>query len=74
MEQDRCSPNPSGHTHTHDAIQPTKHVFGLREETGVPGGNSKAQGEHRTSIIAGWRWDRTLPNPGGMRPQNNHDN
>ncbi|KAK3564391.1 hypothetical protein QTP86_017295, partial [Hemibagrus guttatus] len=53
-----------GHTHTHtlsfthaithygqfrDANQPTMHVFGPGEETGVPGGNPEAQGEHANS-------------------------
>ncbi|KAK3565098.1 hypothetical protein QTP86_033153 [Hemibagrus guttatus] len=56
-----CQPI-AGHTHTlsfthaithyrqfRDANQPTMHVFGLGEETGVPGGNPEARGEHANS-------------------------
>ncbi|KAK3559654.1 hypothetical protein QTP86_013610 [Hemibagrus guttatus] len=50
------SANPSQGTHTHshslthygqfrDANQPTMHVFGLGEETGVPGGNPRGTGK-----------------------------
>ncbi|XP_053536387.1 uncharacterized protein tafa5l isoform X1 [Ictalurus punctatus] len=56
--------NPSqgtiAHTFTHygqfgHASQPTAHVFGLGEETGVPGGNpqTKAWGEHANSVNTG---------------------
>ncbi|KAK3560090.1 hypothetical protein QTP86_033834 [Hemibagrus guttatus] len=43
------SANPSQGTHTHtgqfrDANQPTMHVFGLGEETGVPRGNPRGTG------------------------------
>ncbi|KAK3525307.1 hypothetical protein QTP86_027206 [Hemibagrus guttatus] len=43
-----ANPSQSTHTHTHthfrDANQPTMHVFGLGEETGVPGGNPRGTG------------------------------
>ncbi|KAK3517004.1 hypothetical protein QTP70_029981 [Hemibagrus guttatus] len=43
-----CQPI-TGHTYTHtrqfrDANQPTMHVFGLGEETGVPGGSPQGTG------------------------------
>ncbi|KAK3552597.1 hypothetical protein QTP86_017936, partial [Hemibagrus guttatus] len=68
------SANPSQGAHTlsftdaithygqfRDANQPTVHVFGLGEETGVPGGNRQTPHTH------GGGRNRT-PNPGGSLP------
>ncbi|KAK3525310.1 hypothetical protein QTP86_027205, partial [Hemibagrus guttatus] len=57
------------HTHTHtlrtrDANQPTMHVFGLGEETGVPGGNPRGTGRTCKLHTHGGGRNR-IPNPGG---------
>ncbi|KAK3567033.1 hypothetical protein QTP86_008972 [Hemibagrus guttatus] len=38
------------------------HVFGLGEETGVPGGNHEARGEHANSTYT-WRRRESIPQP-----------
>ncbi|KAK3560266.1 hypothetical protein QTP86_003983 [Hemibagrus guttatus] len=67
------SANPSQGTHTlsfthygqfRDANQPTMHVFGPGEETGVPRGNPRGTG--RTPHPHGGGGNRT-PNPGDNR-------
>ncbi|KAK3526462.1 hypothetical protein QTP70_027725, partial [Hemibagrus guttatus] len=62
------SANPSQGAHTHygqfrDANQPTMHVFGLREETRVPGGNPRGTGRTCKLHTHGGGGNRT-PNPG----------
>ncbi|KAK3520115.1 hypothetical protein QTP70_014284 [Hemibagrus guttatus] len=59
------------HNHTHygqfrDANQPTMHVFGLGEETGVPRGNSRGMGRTCKLHTHGRGGNRTS-NPGGVR-------
>ncbi|KAK3534354.1 hypothetical protein QTP86_014277, partial [Hemibagrus guttatus] len=57
------------HTHTliygqfRDANQPTMHVFGPGEETGVPGGNPRGTGRTCKLHTHGGGGNRT-PNPG----------
>ncbi|KAK3511888.1 hypothetical protein QTP70_027487, partial [Hemibagrus guttatus] len=73
-----CQPI-AGHTHTlsfthaithygqfRDANQPTMPVFGLGEETGVPGGNPRGTGRTCKLHTHGRGGNRT-PNPGGVR-------
>ncbi|KAK3510232.1 hypothetical protein QTP70_031056 [Hemibagrus guttatus] len=73
-----CQPI-TGHTHTlsfthaithygqfKDANQPTMHVFGLGEETGVPGGNPRGTGRTCKLHTHGGGGNPT-PNPGGVR-------
>ncbi|KAK3520586.1 hypothetical protein QTP70_027503 [Hemibagrus guttatus] len=73
-----CQPI-AGHTHTlsfthaitlygqfRDANQPTMHVFGPGEETGVPGGNPRGTGRTCKLHTHGGGGNRT-PNPGGVR-------
>ncbi|KAK3548657.1 hypothetical protein QTP70_016406 [Hemibagrus guttatus] len=69
------SANPSQGTHTlsftharqfRDANQPTMHVFGLGEETGVPGGNPRGTGRTCKLHTHGGGGNRT-PNPGGEK-------
>ncbi|KAK3541577.1 hypothetical protein QTP86_032709, partial [Hemibagrus guttatus] len=57
------------HTHSHSHTtdnQPTMHVFGLGEETGVPGGNPQGTGRTCKLHTHGGGGNRT-PNPGGVR-------
>ncbi|KAK3570929.1 hypothetical protein QTP86_030721, partial [Hemibagrus guttatus] len=74
-----CQPI-AGHTYTHslihsrnhthygqfrDANQPTMHVFGLGEGTGVPGGNPRGTGRTCNLHTHGGGGNQT-PNPGGV--------
>ncbi|KAK3550285.1 hypothetical protein QTP86_023824 [Hemibagrus guttatus] len=64
-----CQPIHRAHTHNEqfrDANQPTMHVFGPGEETGVPRGNPQGTGRTCKLHTHGRCGNRT-PNPGGER-------
>ncbi|KAK3555928.1 hypothetical protein QTP86_029764, partial [Hemibagrus guttatus] len=70
---DRVPTHHRAHTHTRgyygqfrDANQPTMHVFGPGEETGVPGGNPQGTGRTCKLHTHGRGGNRT-PNPGDVR-------
>ncbi|KAK3519313.1 hypothetical protein QTP70_024511, partial [Hemibagrus guttatus] len=61
---DRVPTHRRAYTHNRqfrDANQPTRHVFGLGEETGVPGGNPRGTGRTCKFLTHGG---------GGNRPTN----
>ncbi|KAK3567977.1 hypothetical protein QTP86_027386 [Hemibagrus guttatus] len=72
---DRVNPSQGTHTHSHslmhhrqfrDANQPTVHVFGPGEETGVPRGNPRGTGRTCKLHTHGGGGNQTR-NPGGVR-------